>query len=1130
MTAVVLALGSIVVMPSIASAATDSVSSSLTTSQPKYTHNVTRSSDNYPCAPGSEATHYRSFRVLVTGTGAVFPTVTVTPTGFRANLASHDPFFKPEDPVSGCNGDTAGAESGSPVTYTTGSVAVLPPYTERFFEFAVAGYSVGDLGSFTLSATSSNATSVTITEVTPQPPADTTKPVLSGLTDVTREATKSTGADVTFAPTADDAVDGSRPVTCSPASGSTFGIGTTTVSCSATDLSSNQATGSFGVTVRDTTGPALTVAAPAPTEATGPDGAPVTFSASASDAVDGTRPVTCSPASGSTFPIGTTEVSCSATDTRTNPTSKQIDVVVRDTTKPTVLVPDDIREQATSNSGANVSFGWTIVDRVSGVDGSTMGCTRSAGSLFPIGTTTVTCSGADNAGNIGSGSFDITVYKGTLAVSGSVTVTGDALVGKTLTAASSVATTPASSGATGQWLRDGTPIASATATTYLLTAADLDKTITYKRTDVLGGYDDVVSTSNAMGPIDEGEIALAEPTISGTAQVGKTLTVVPGSVTPSDASLTYEWFAGADSLGTGTTYVIEPADVGRTIRVEATAAKTAYETATETSAARPAVVPGVLAVTGAVEVTGDALVGRTLTATSTVATTPATSSPTGQWFRGTVPITDADEAAYVLTNADAGAELTYVETRATTGYVTVTTTSEPTAKISGGIISVSDPVVTGDATVDQVLTASVSGVDPADAETTFEWFVGSTTAGSGASYTVKPADVGRAINVAATTAKPYFDPITATSVNTSTVQRATFVTGPSAAITGVFKVGEELTAETGTPSPAQDAFTYVWFADGDPIGGENDKTFALTAAQKDKAISVEVTAVRAGYVEASDTSDVSATVVTNLAPDLSLTPSAAELRLGQSTTLSWTSLDAVTVEASGSWTGAKAPKGSETVTPSATGTATYILRATNGSGSTTAQVAVPVALPAKKLTLAAKSSVRSDKRLTVKASGLAPGEKYTLRLGGKLVTTGQATSAGRVERKVRVPSSVKAGTRTLRMTGSLADRTATRKVKVVRVKALAMVLTDSSVRASDRQRVTVSRLLPGEKVTVTYQGKRISQKSARANRRGVFTMTFNVDLAWGKKTVNAVGASDKRSASKTFTVVNRCPQGGYYCR
>ncbi|MGW1412353.1 VWA domain-containing protein [Streptomyces sp. NPDC002403] len=44
------------------------------------------------------------------------------------------------------------------------------------------------------------------------------------------------------------------------------------------------------------------------------NGARVTYTATAEDATDGTLPVTCSPASGSLFPVGRTAVTCSATD------------------------------------------------------------------------------------------------------------------------------------------------------------------------------------------------------------------------------------------------------------------------------------------------------------------------------------------------------------------------------------------------------------------------------------------------------------------------------------------------------------------------------------------------------------------------------------------------------------------------------------------------------------------------------------------------------------------------------------------------------------------------------------------------------------------------------------------------
>ncbi len=82
-----------------------------------------------------------------------------------------------------------------------------------------------------------------------QPQGDTTAPIISGLNNLTRTATSSSGAAATFSPTATDDVDGTVPVTCAPTSGSIFQIGTTTVTCTATDSAGNMASGNFTVTV-----------------------------------------------------------------------------------------------------------------------------------------------------------------------------------------------------------------------------------------------------------------------------------------------------------------------------------------------------------------------------------------------------------------------------------------------------------------------------------------------------------------------------------------------------------------------------------------------------------------------------------------------------------------------------------------------------------------------------------------------------------------------------------------------------------------------------------------------------------------------------------------------------------------
>lgn len=65
------------------------------------------------------------------------------------------------------------------------------------------------------------------------------------------------GAIAYYTPTANDGIDGVVPVTCDPVSGSFFPVGTTTVSCSASDRAGNTTTATFTVTVRDVEAPTI---------------------------------------------------------------------------------------------------------------------------------------------------------------------------------------------------------------------------------------------------------------------------------------------------------------------------------------------------------------------------------------------------------------------------------------------------------------------------------------------------------------------------------------------------------------------------------------------------------------------------------------------------------------------------------------------------------------------------------------------------------------------------------------------------------------------------------------------------------------------------------------------------------
>jgi hypothetical protein len=190
---------------------------------------------------------------------------------------------------------------------------------------------------------------------------DVTPPVLAPV-DVIREATSAAGAPVTFAVTATDAFDGDVAAACTPASGSTFPLGDTLVSCTAADRAGNDASASFTVSVVDTTPPAVMVPADITTGPTSVAGAKVTFSASATDLVDGAvTPVTCSPASGSQFGFGTTQVTCSATDAHGNTGSSSFRVTVSPFTFTGFFRPvDNLPALNTVKNGSTVPVKWKL--------------------------------------------------------------------------------------------------------------------------------------------------------------------------------------------------------------------------------------------------------------------------------------------------------------------------------------------------------------------------------------------------------------------------------------------------------------------------------------------------------------------------------------------------------------------------------------------------------------------------------------------------------------------------------------------------------------------------------------------------------------------------------------------------
>jgi hypothetical protein len=111
--------------------------------------------------------------------------------------------------------------------------------------------------------------------------------------------------------------------------------GTTSVTNTITDQNGQTASCTANVTVNDLEKPSITCETPT-VECTSPAGAVVNHLIGSVSDNCGIMSQSCTPAEGSTFPLGTTPFSCTATDTSSNSNSCSSQVVVQDTTAPVI--------------------------------------------------------------------------------------------------------------------------------------------------------------------------------------------------------------------------------------------------------------------------------------------------------------------------------------------------------------------------------------------------------------------------------------------------------------------------------------------------------------------------------------------------------------------------------------------------------------------------------------------------------------------------------------------------------------------------------------------------------------------------------------------------------------------------
>ena len=348
----------------------------------------------------------------------------------------------------------------------------------------------------------------------------------------------------------------------------------------------------------------------------------------------------------------------------------------------------------------------------------------------------------------------------------------------------------------------------------------------------------IVVKEAAVTAAEANSPATGAPTISGTAQVGETLTADTSPIADEDGlenvSYSYQWIrsdngADTDIAGeTDSTYTLVLADLGKTIEVQVTFtddddnAETLTSVATVAGYGSQANTPA----TGVPTISGTVQVGEALTADTSGITDQdglTNVSYSYQWLADDADIQDATGSTYTLTDDDVGKVIKVKATFTDNAGNEESLTSEATAEVEARPNSPATgaPTISGTVQAGETLTADTSGITDADGLTnvsySYQWLAeDADIAGETAStYTLSDDDVGKAISVRATFTDNAGNEESLTSEATAEVTaRPNSPATGAPAISGTAQVGKTLTADTSGITDADGltnvSYSYQW--------------------------------------------------------------------------------------------------------------------------------------------------------------------------------------------------------------------------------------------------------------------------------------------------------------------------------
>jgi hypothetical protein len=361
---------------------------------------------------------------------------------------------------------------------------------------------------------------------------------------------------------------------------------------------------------------------------------------------------------------------------------------------------------------------------------------------------------------------------------------------------------------------------------------------------------------------------------------GLSFGVNSGAWSPTPMNVVTTWYVDGTVEGTGPVFDATGTSPSSAIFVEVRASREGFADAVSSLLARRGAAP--------VATSSPAIVGLRYGETFVAPEhpfdfvgDPGSVTITYQWYANGSAIDGARSSTFRPSVSHIGKAVTVRVVVSSSRYATASYTT-PSVVVQRGVATGGDLAINGDVEgatrPGSVLSAALVMPSPS-VSISYRWqrsvdsgaswaAISGATAGS---YKVTTTDPGSRLRLVVTGTRSGYEPVTLTSEVIAVEYSIPLEVRVAPSVNGTARVGSKLTIDPGVWNVSSTTFRYQWFVNGVALPGATNSTFTLIASHFLDAIHAEVTAVKAGHLPVTVTTDVHS-IAEGTAPTATLAP------------------------------------------------------------------------------------------------------------------------------------------------------------------------------------------------------------------------------------------------------------------